>query len=389
MGSRDGWGKAVGAGTVLIAPDKFKNSLTAREAATWIAAGIRRSRPGVSLDLCPVADGGDGTLDAAISAGYRRVPVEVEGPVGQLLPAAYGERGGTALIELAEAVGMQRLDGQMLAPLTASTYGAGQLVAAAIRAGNRTIILAIGGSASTDGGSGIVQALGAELLDHEGRQPGRGGGALAGISRIDLSKLRRAIDGVSFILASDVDNPLLGPTGAAAVFGPQKGASRADVEALERGLARWAEVVRESTGVDAAELPGAGAAGGVGFGAMAILGAKVVSGADMVLDMVRFRDRLALADLVITGEGSLDDQSLRGKAPVKVAQAAREAAVPVIAVVGRCTLPESSLDQAGIDRVYSLASLEPDLSRSIVGAGPLLEAIGGQIAAAEIGQMSG
>ena len=371
---------------VLLAPDKFRGSLSAQEVAAALVTGMRRAGPGLAFDICPVADGGDGTLEAAVSAGFRRVPVEVEGPTGQSLTAAYGERDGVALTELAEAVGLRRLSGDRLAPMTASTYGLGQLVDAAITAGNRVIVIALGGSASTDGGAGLVQALGAELLDIAGRPLSRGGGALTTIGRIDLSGMRARLDGIQFTIATDVSNPLLGRTGAAAVFGPQKGASAADVETLERGLARWASVVTRATGVDAAGRPGAGAAGGAGFGAMALLGASVAGGADMVLDMVHFADRVRRASLVVTGEGSMDEQTLYGKAPIRVAHASRKAGVPAVAVAGRCTIPEDSLASAGIHRVYALQDLEPDLSRSIVNAGRLLERVGVRIAEAELGR---
>jgi glycerate 2-kinase len=374
-----------GASRVLIAPDKFKGSLPAQLVAARIAAGLRHFLPDLEIDICPVADGGDGTLDAAVSAGFRRVPAEVSGPTGLPVMAAFGEREGLALVELAAAVGLARLDRQVLAPLTASTFGAGQLINAAIRAGNRLVILAVGGSASTDGGAGLAQALGAELLDVDGRPLGRGGGTLARVHRVDLSQLNSRIDGVSFVVASDVQNPLLGPTGAAAIFGPQKGASPDDVRTLEQGLARWASVVAAATGVDAAEQPGAGAAGGVGFGAIALLGASMVSGADLVLQMVRFADRVRRARLVVTGEGSLDEQSLQGKAPQRVADASRRAGARTVAAVGRCTLSADQLNAAGIDRVYTLESIEPDVARSMAHASELLELLGEQIARAEFG----
>jgi glycerate 2-kinase len=370
---------------VLIAPDKFKGSLPAPEVASAVARGLQRRGPGLEVDLCPVADGGEGTLDAAISAGFRRVPVEVEGPTGEPLTAAYAERDGVALVELAEASGLRRLAGHRLEPLTASTYGVGQLVAAAVSAGNRNVVLAIGGSASSDGGAGLVQALGAQLFDGGGKPLRRGGAALGLIDRIDHSEMQERLDGVKFVIASDVNSPLLGPEGAAAVFGPQKGASPEDVATLERGLSRWASVVAGATGVQAAEQPGAGAAGGVGFGAIALLDASVIGGADMVLDMVHFTDRVRLASLVITGEGSLDEQSLYGKAPIRVAEVSRLARVPAVAVAGRCTITDERLAAAGILRVYTLQAIEPDLSRSIANAGPLLERTGEQVAAVELG----
>jgi glycerate kinase len=370
---------------VLVAPDKFKGSLSAPEVASAVARGLRRRRHDLEIDLCPVADGGEGTLDAAISAGFRRVPAEVEGPTGEPVTAAYAERDGVALVELAEASGLRRLVGDRLAPLTASTYGVGQLVAAAVSAGNRTIVLAIGGSASSDGGAGLVQALGAQLFDGSGRPLRRGGAALALIDRIDHGEMQERLDGIKFVIASDVNSPLLGPKGAAAVFGPQKGASPKDVETLERGLSRWASVVASATGVQATEQPGAGAAGGVGFGAIALLDASVVRGADMVLDMVHFADRVRGASFVITGEGSLDEQTLYGKAPVRVAEVSRLAGIPTVAVAGRCTIPDDRLIAAGIQRVYTLQAIEPDLSRSIANADSLLERTGEQVAAVELG----
>jgi glycerate kinase len=369
---------------VLIAPDKFKGSLSARSVAAAIATGINRARRDVAVDLCPVADGGEGTLEAAISAGFRKVPVEVQGPTGRPVRAAYGERDGVALVELAQAVGLDRLADDRLAPLTASTYGAGQLVDAAIRAGNRTVVLAIGGSATSDGGAGLVEALGARLLDAHGEPVSRGGAALTMIDRIDFGSMKARLAGVKFVIASDVDSPLLGPAGAAAVFGPQKGASLSDVDILERGLTRWAEVVTTATSIDVSQRPGAGAAGGVGFGAMALLDASIVPGADMVLEMVNFGDRARKCSLVVTGEGSLDEQTLFGKAPVRVATAAREMGTPVVAVVGRCTVPEEKLAPLGIHRVYELRTLEPDLSRSIACAETLIANISEHLAAIEL-----
>jgi glycerate 2-kinase len=369
---------------VLLAPDKFKGSLSAYAVAVAVGQGMRRAIPDLVIDLCPVADGGEGTLAAALSAGFRRVPVDVEGPTGQPVSAAYAERDGVALVELAQAAGLSQLPGHRPAPMTASTYGAGQLAAAAISAGNRAVVLAVGGSASTDGGAGLVQALGAELFDGSGEPLGRGGGALAGIGRIGLQRMRERVAGVAFTLASDVTSPLLGPQGAAAVFGPQKGAAPAEVTALEHALARWAEVVTQATGADASGRPGAGAAGGTGFGALALLGASVVGGADLVLEMVRFTDRVRQASLVVTGEGSIDEQTRYGKAPAAVAQAALAAGVPAIAVAGRSTIAHDDLRALGIRRVYPLQALEPDPAKSIANAAQLLERIGEQIASSEL-----
>jgi glycerate kinase len=370
---------------ILIAPDKFKGSLSAADVAESLARGLHRGHGnGLDIDLCPIADGGDGTLDVALSSGFRRVQAEVEGPTGETVRASYAERAGVAFVELAEASGLKRLGGGSLAPLTASTYGTGQLIADAIRRGNGTIVLAIGGSATSDGGAGIVQALGARLLDAEGNLLPPGGGALARVNQVELDGLNACIEGVEFVIASDVDNPLLGPQGAAMVFGPQKGATREHVGVLEHGLSRWASVVAAATGKYVAEAPGAGAAGGVGFAGMSMLNAALTSGADMVLDLVRFSDRAHDALLVITGEGSLDEQTLHGKGPAQVASFARKAGAPVIAVAGRCTLSDHDLASAGICRVYTLDTLEPDIARSMANASELLSRVGEEIARCEL-----
>jgi glycerate 2-kinase len=370
---------------VLIAPDKFKGSLAAAEVAESLARGLRRGRGNqLDLDLCPVADGGDGTLDIAISAGFRRVEADVEGPTGETVRASYAERDGVALVELADASGIKRLGGSPPVPLTASTYGTGQLIARAIARGNRTVVLAIGGSATNDGGAGLVQALGAHLLDAAGNELPRGGAVLASADRVELDDMKPLIGEVEFIIASDVDNPLLGPTGAATVFGPQKGANPEEIARLELGLSRWASVVTAATGKGAAQAPGAGAAGGVGFAGLSMLNATLTSGAEMVLNLIRFPERAHEARLVITGEGSLDEQTLRGKAPAVVAAYAHKAGTPVVAVAGRCTLSKLNLAELRIRRVYTLETLEPDLARSIASASQLLERIGKQVAEREL-----
>lgn len=371
--------------SLLIAPDKFKGSLSAGEVTESLAAGLRR-RYGKNLDIdsCPIADGGDGTLDIVVSAGFHRVYVNVDGPTGERILASYAERDGVAFVELAEASGLRRLPGSGLAPLIASTYGTGQLIADAISRGNRTIVLAIGGSATSDGGAGLVQALGAQLFSVNGDLLRRGGGALGQIERIESSDMKERIDGVEFVVASDVDNPLLGPNGAARVFGPQKGASREDISVLEQGLSLWASVVTATTGKYAAEAPGSGAAGGVGFAGIAMLNATLTSGADMVLDLVRFSDRVRGASLVITGEGSLDAQTLCGKGPARVARLAQQAGVPVVAAAGRCTLARKRLMAAGIRNAYTLDAIEPDLSLSMANASQLLERVGERIAEHEL-----
>ncbi|MDH6453979.1 glycerate kinase [Streptomyces sp. SAI-126] len=360
---------------VLIAADKFKGSLTAVQVAERVEAGLRRVVPGVEVEALPVADGGDGTVAAAVAAGFERREVAVAGPLGQDVTAAFAVRGDTAVVEMAEASGLQRLPAGVFAPLTASTYGSGELLRAALDAGARTIVFGVGGSATTDGGAGMLSALGARFLDADGEPVAPGGGGLADLASADLSDLDPRFASVEFILASDVDNPLTGPKGAPAVYGPQKGASPDDVEALDTALAHYAKVLEEAVGAKAAEhaaAPGAGAAGGIGYGAL-LLGARFRPGIEVMLDVLGFAPALQWADLVITGEGSLDEQTLHGKAPAGVAAAARAAGKEVVAVCGRLALPPEAIGRAGIRRAYPLTDVEPDIQKCIAEAGPILE----------------
>ncbi|MFE7983622.1 glycerate kinase [Streptomyces cellulosae] len=361
---------------MLVAADKFKRSLTAVEVAERVTAGLRVVRPDLRVEALPVADGGDGTVAAAVAAGFERHEVTVSGPLGDEVTAAYALRDGTAVVEMAEASGLQRLPEGVFAPLTASTYGSGELLRAALDAGARSIVFGVGGSATTDGGAGMLAALGARFLTASGEPVGPGGAALAEVATADLSGLDPRLRSVEFVLASDVDNPLTGPKGAAAVYGPQKGASPEDVERLDAALGHFAKVL------DAAELatsPGAGAAGGIGFGAL-LVGARFRPGIEVMLDVLGFASALQRADLVITGEGSLDEQTLHGKAPAGVAAAARAAGKDVIAVCGRLALAPEVLGRAGIRRAYALTDLEPDVARCIADAGPILERTAERIA---------
>ncbi|MGW5326702.1 glycerate kinase [Streptomyces sp. NPDC004014] len=375
---------AAGNGTrrVLIAADKFKGSLTAVRVAERVTAGLRRVVPGLEVEALPVADGGDGTVDAAVAAGFERREVRVAGPLGQEVTAAYALRGGTAVVEMAEASGLQRLPAGVFAPLTASTYGSGELLRAALDEGARTIVFGVGGSATTDGGAGMLSALGARFLDADGKPVPPGGGGLAALARADLSGLDPRLDSVELVLASDVDNPLTGPKGAPAVYGPQKGATPDDVAALDAALVRLAEVLEAAVGPRAADFaaaPGAGAAGGIGYGAL-LLGARFRPGIEVMLDVLGFAPALERASLVITGEGSLDEQTLHGKAPAGVAAAARAAGKEVVAVCGRLALSEEALRRAGIGRAYPLTSVEPDVDKCIADAGPILERVAERIA---------
>ncbi|MFD9947572.1 glycerate kinase [Nonomuraea sp. NPDC059023] len=372
---------------VLVAPDKFKGSLTAAEVASRVSAGL-----GVATVELPVADGGDGTVDAAVACGFERVPLTVTGPTGEPVEAAYAWRAPVAVVEMAEASGLRRLPGAPDA-LGATSYGTGELIADAVKRGATRIVLGIGGSASTDGGAGMARALGARFLDETGAELPEGGAALRNLAKIDMSAFID-LSGVEVVVASDVDNPLLGPHGAAAVYGPQKGASAEDVQVLETGLARLAARAAATHGLvgavehdgtprpmGVAGAPGAGAAGGVGFAALAFLKAEIQPGIEYLLDLLGFGEQVRGARLVVTGEGSLDEQSLRGKAPVGVARAAARAGVPVVAVCGRRTLTDEQLNAAGIRAAYALSDIEPDLDRCMAEAGPLLERLAARIAA--------
>jgi glycerate 2-kinase len=382
---------------VVVAPDKFKGSLTAGEVAARVAAGLARAGFGGEIAVLPVADGGDGTVAAAVAAGFRRVELTVRGPAGKNVTASYALSGETAVIEAAQACGLTLLPPGSLAPLTATSLGVGELIRAACRMGAKRIVLGVGGVATTDGGAGLLQGLGARLADASGRELPPGGAALARLAALDLSGLTD-LTGVEFLLASDVDNPLLGPSGAAAVYGPQKGASPAEVKVLEAGLRRWADVAeaafasagvggagsdRSGGGAPVRDAPGAGAAGGLGFAALLFLGARMRPGIEVLLELASFGAQLDGARLVITGEGSLDAQTLHGKAPVGVSRAvaAHDPAIPVVAVAGRCTLSAAELRAAGISAAYALTDVEPDISRCIAEAGPLLERLAERVAA--------
>lgn len=363
-------------GHVLIAPDKFKGKLSALEVATHLEAGLHAAQPGLRTVTVSVADGGDGTVDAAVAAGFARITVPVTGPTGQLIKAAIAVRGPSAVIEVAVASGLASLPGGRPDPLGATSRGTGELVGAALDRGCTEVVLGVGGSACTDGGAGMLQALGARLRDATGDELAPGGAALATLDHVDLDGLDQRLRQVRIVLASDVDNPLLGPRGAARVYAPQKGASPADVAVLESALRRWAAAL----GPDAARLPGAGAAGGIGYAALTVLAAQRRPGIDVLLGLVGFADKLAGARLVVTGEGSLDEQTLHGKAPAGVAAVARSAGVPVVAVCGRQLLTDEALADAGILSAYALTGIEPDVGRCMAEPGPLLQRLAATIA---------
>jgi glycerate kinase len=369
---------------VVLAPDKFKGSLAAAGVAAALARGLRRRLPDVRVVEHPVADGGEGTVEMVLRHGFRAIDREVRGPTGEPVTATYAVRGETAVVEMAAAAGLALLPGGVpddRTARTASTHGVGELVRDALDRGARRIVLAVGGSATTDGGAGMAVALGARLLRGSDAVPPAGGGSLLSAERLDLDGLDPRLTEATVVVACDVDNPLTGPQGAAAVYGPQKGATPETVAVLDGALDRWADLVAAATGRDLRDLPGAGAAGGLGFGAAALLGAEIRSGIDYLLELSGFAGTVDGADLVIVGEGSLDEQSLHGKGPVGVAAVATRAGARVVAVAGRSAVTPEQLRARGIAAVYPLSDLEPDADRSMRNAAELLETTAERIAA--------
>ena len=342
---------------IVIAPDKFKGSLSAPEAARAIGRGVRRAAPSIEVDEAPMADGGEGTVDALIAAtgGSERF-AEVSGPMGEPIQARYGRLGDgeTAVLEMASASGLVLVPRELRDPRVSSTRGTGELLLQAIESGAKRVILGIGGSATNDGGAGLATALGYRLLDRDGLDLPPGGAALARLDRIDSSGRDRRLDGVIVEIACDVDNPLCGPSGASAIYGPQKGATPAMVVDLDDALARFAEVVRRDLGVDVADLAGAGAAGGLGAGLVAFAAGRLARGAGLVIDAVNLEHRLSGAMLCFTGEGSIDASSVHGKTAVAVARLARTWECPTFALVGSVGAgAELTLDQ-GITAIFPI-----------------------------------
>jgi glycerate kinase len=326
---------------VLVCPDKFRGTLSARQAAEAIEMGWRRARPDDDVVVLPLADGGEGTLDALAPAhdtDARRIERRVAGPLGDPVDAALGVRGDVGIVEIALASGLQLVAEDRRDPLRATTRGTGELMAAAIERGARTVLVCLGGSATNDGGVGMAVALGGRFLDGAGEPIADGGAGLLGLARIDVGPVLTALRTIDVVAVTDVDTPLCGPAGASVTFGPQKGASTDDVVLLDRALAHLAAVAARDLGVDRSHDPGAGAAGGLGFGLLAFCGGRIRPGVEVVMEAVGFAAHLAEADLVITGEGSFDEQSLRGKVPAGVLAAAREANTPVAIACGVATV---------------------------------------------------
>jgi glycerate kinase len=353
---------------VVLAPDKFKGSLTAPEAARAMARGVAAACPGADVDLVPMADGGEGTVEALVAAtGGTFREATVTGPLGSPVVATFGLTGDgkTAILEMAAASGLVLVPPDSRDPRIATTRGTGELLLDALDLGATSIILGIGGSATNDGGAGLAQALGARLLDGEGRELPPGGAPLARLARIDPSGLDPRLALVSIRVACDVANPLCGPTGASAVYGPQKGASPAIVAELDAALGHFARAIARDLGRDVAGLPGAGAAGGLGAGLVAFAGGSLTPGIDLVIDAVGLRDRLRGADLCLTGEGSLDASSAFGKTAVGVAEMARSLGVPCLALAGAIGDGAHDVLARGIDAFASIAPGPGPLDRAI------------------------
>ena len=322
---------------ILVAPQEFKGSISALSAAEAAKTGILRVFPQAEVVLCPVADGGDGTLETLVEVSGGEVRTcSVQNPIGETIQAQWGAMGDgvTAVIEMARTSGLVLLSLAERDPLNASTYGLGQAISEALDEGFRRFIVGIGGSATNDAGAGMAQALGANLLDGYGNVINFGGAALANLQTVDISNMDSRIKKSKFLVACDVSNPLTGLEGASAVYGPQKGATPKMVRSLDDALSNFATVVKKDLKKDVSEISGAGAAGGLGAGMMAFMGAELKAGVDIVLDTVNLRDKLSSVDLVITGEGGMDFQTVYNKAPIGVARIASEHNIPTIAIAG-------------------------------------------------------
>lgn len=355
----------------LCAPDSFKESLTAMEAARAMAQGIENADHDAEVRCLPMADGGEGTARALVDAtGGSMRAVPVHDPLGRPVEGHFGllADGTTAVVETAEASGLALLEAKERNPLIASSYGTGELMLAAVRSGAKRIIVGLGGSATNDAGAGLLQALGVRLLDKNGNDLAHGGAALANLTTIDISTMDPALKNVAITAACDVTNPLTGPTGASAVFGPQKGASKDDVATLDAALAHFAQVIDSQLGVAVNDVPGAGAAGGIGAALKGFLNAEFRPGIAIVIEQSGLDAAAQWADVVFTGEGSIDFQTKFGKTPAGVAEAAKRHGKPVIAVAGHIGTGIDELHEVGIDAVFGIAPGAASLSELLADA---------------------
>ncbi len=367
---------------ILVAPDSFKGSLTAMEAAENIKRGIHNFDSEINVDLLPMADGGEGTVQSLVDATDGEIiEKEVTGPLGDQVEAFYGLLGDkkTAVIEMAAASGLPLVPEEKKNPLKTTTYGTGELIASALEHGVEQIIIGIGGSATNDAGVGMAQALGAEILDAEGNQVDFGGGNLDQIAKIDLKNLDSRLKDVEILAACDVDNPLFGKDGAAYVYGPQKGADPEMVEILDQNLRHFNQIAVKELGKDTNQISGAGAAGGLGAGLVAFLNAELKAGVDIVLEIIDFESRLKDVDLVITGEGMLDGQSIYGKTPVGVSRSAAKKDIPVIAVAGTLGRGVEKVLDHGINAYFSIIDRPAELKEIVERSPELLANLSEQV----------
>lgn len=361
---------------IVLAPDSFKGCLTAVEVCDALENGIRRRFPEAEVVKVPMADGGEGTVQSLVDvSGGKVVEKTVHDPLGRRVKSFFGMMGDgrTAVIEMAAASGLPMLRQGERNPRITSTIGTGELILEAIGMGARRVIMGIGGSATNDGGRGMAEALGARFLGSDGRPlPEPGGAALHGLASIDISGLDKRLSGVEFIVACDVDNPLTGPKGASAVYGPQKGATPSDVEYLDAALANYAHVVKRQLGRDVSEVPGAGAAGGLGAGLMTFCGATLRRGVEIVVEATGLTEKCKGADLVISGEGRTDFQTKFGKTPMGVAKAAKVHKIPVILISGSIAAGARDLYELGVEALFAIPSGPMTLESSLKDAEALL-----------------
>ena len=360
---------------IVIAPDSFKGSNSSIMVANRIEKGIRQVFPDAEVIKIPIADGGEGTVEALVAgAGGEIFKATVTGPMGETREAEYGIlANGKAAIEMAASSGLPLVAEDMRNPLKATTYGVGQLIKAVIEKGCKEIVLGLGGSATNDGGIGMAQALGVSFKDKDGSELGFGGGELDKLASVDVSGLDPRIKDISIVIASDVNSPLCGEKGASAIFGPQKGADPEMVKLLDSNLAHYADVVKKQLGIDNLNAPGAGAAGGLGYALITFMGAAMNSGIETMLDSVGVDKYLVDCDLVITGEGKIDGQSAFGKVPVGVAQRVKKFGIPVLAIVGDIGDGAENVYEYGIDSIMSTVNKAMPLSEAIGRSGELLE----------------
>ena len=368
---------------ILVAPNAFKESLSATEAAAAISRGILKVLPASKITQLPIADGGDGTLEAVVEGTDGKIfRARVLDPLGKKILAEYGLTGDgkTAVIEMSRASGLALVPTSQRNPMLCTSYGTGQLIKAALKRGVKDIILGIGGSATVDGGVGALQALGIEFLDRRGKPVGWGGNGLKSISRIDPGAANPLLEQARILVACDVDNPLVGPRGSAAVFGPQKGATPGMVRKLDQYLGKLGRLIQRTTGRDVLQVAGSGAAGGIAGGFMGLLGAQLSPGSDLVFELLKVEEQVRKADLIFTGEGQIDFQTPFGKGPGMLAKTAKDAGVPVIGIAGSVAGDVGSLYDQGFTALFSILASPLTIEAAIRQADQLLEAQSEQVA---------